>query len=254
MANKIISEADLGGTPLTPEQLAQIPDFADIRPQVWGKFPGAVARKTFRGGDLLVEEGDHGTTAFYILSGEVEIFLKTPIRGVRSKRRAKKGFLHSLKKLTSFAPSQPDSGEERPQRTHIPVDGSVDLPIDNPVATLGAGELFGEMTALAFHQRERVKRATFSPRSATVQAKTDVEVLEMLPHILNNVLYTSKKFKQKLADVYRTRSIDHHLRSVPIFHDVSQEFIEFLRDRVELVGFQPGEEICHQGDIADAFF
>ncbi len=46
MAKQVILEADLGGTPVSAEELAQVPDFADIRPQIWGKFPGAIAKKT----------------------------------------------------------------------------------------------------------------------------------------------------------------------------------------------------------------
>ena len=160
-----------------------------------------------------------------------------------------------LTKISNYVKATPESTtDDSPPRTHIPVDGSVDLPLDNPVAALGPGELLGELTALAALKQDRVKRAKFYPRSATVQAKTDVEVLEILPHILNNVLYRSAAFKDKLANNYRDRAVDNHVRSVPVFRDVSQDFIEYLRSRVELVDFQPGEEICHQGDVADAFY
>ena len=57
-----IPTADLGGTPLTPAQLAEIPAFADVRPQIWEKFPGAVAKQTYRAGEFLFHEGEHGTT------------------------------------------------------------------------------------------------------------------------------------------------------------------------------------------------
>ena len=94
-----------------------------------------------------------------------------------------------LTKISNYVKATPESTtDDSPPRTHIPVDGSVDLPLDNPVAALGPGELLGELTALAALKQDRVKRAKFYPRSATVQAKTDVEVLEILPHILNKVL------------------------------------------------------------------
>ncbi len=191
----------------------------------------------------------------YILSGEVSIHLTTPMASVRAKKRSRSGIFRGLTKISNYVKATPEStADDGPPRTHIPVDGSVDLPLDNPVATLGPGELLGELTALAALKQDRVKRAKFYPRSATVQAKTDVEVLEILPHILNNVLYRSAAFKDKLANNYRDRAVDNHVRSVPVFRDVSQDFIEYLRSRVELVDFQPGEEICHQGDVADAFY
>ena len=74
------------------------------------------------------------------------------------------------------------------ERNHIPVDGLIDLPMDNPIAEVKAGDLIGELAALAALKQERLKRPKFYPRSATAQAKTDVVVLEMLPNILNNVL------------------------------------------------------------------
>ena len=108
---------------------------------------------------------------------------------VRAKKRSRSGIFRGLTKISNYVKATPEStADDSPPRTHIPVDGSVDLPLDNPVATLGPGELLGELTALAALKQDRVKRAKFYPRSATVQAKTDVEVLEILPHILNNVL------------------------------------------------------------------
>src|SRR5206468_6604934 len=49
-------------------------------------------------------------------------------------------------------------------------------------------------------------------------------------------------------------TLDHHLRSVPIFRDLPADFMDHLRTRVELVSFEPGELICTQGEAADAFY
>jgi len=53
---------------------------------------------------------------------------------------------------------------------------------------------------------------------------------------------------------YRSRALDTHLRSVPVFRNLSAEFIDHLRQHVELVDVVPGQVICRQGDIADAFY
>jgi CRP-like cAMP-binding protein len=234
MAKDVILEADLGGTPLSPEELAAVPDFSEIKPKIWEKFPGAIAKKTFRAGELVFQEGNHGTTAFYIFSGVAEIFLGGTILSAQSKKGPKRGLFGKITKLTNYVKGVPDRGPRAASaRTHIPLDGSIDVPIENPIAELGAGELFGELSALAALKQERVKRAKFYPRSASVRAKTDMTVFEMLPNILNNVLYNSKAFKDKLNDNYRRRALDTHLLSVPIFRDGGQEFRDYLRDRVE---------------------
>ena len=65
---------------------------------------------------------------------------------------------------------------------------------------------------------------------------------------------TQPAFKDKLNRNYRARALDSHLRSVPIFRNLSADFLEHLRDRVELVDAVPGQVICRQGEIADSFY
>jgi CRP-like cAMP-binding protein/Fe-S-cluster-containing hydrogenase component 2 len=255
MAKDVILAADLGGTILTSEELAAIPDFAGIRKEIWDKFPGAIVRKQYGAGQILMREGENGTTAFYILSGTIEIFINNPVSRVESHRRPGKGFQGGLTKITNYIKGIPATRDASPnRRTHIPVDASVDLPMDNPIASVTAGDLIGELAALAALKQERLKRPKFYPRSATARAKTEVVVLEMLPNILNNVLYNAAAFKDKLNRNYRSRALDTHLRSVPTFRDLSPEFLNRLRDRVELVDVAPGQVICRQGDIADSFY
>src|ERR1043165_1316656 len=102
MAKDAILEANLGGTILTADELAAIPDFSGIRKEIWDKFPGAIARKTYRSGELLMREGENGTTAFYILSGTVELFINNPVSRVESRRAAGKGIFKSLTKITNY--------------------------------------------------------------------------------------------------------------------------------------------------------
>jgi CRP-like cAMP-binding protein len=110
------------------------------------------------------------------------------------------------------------------------------------VAELGPGELFGEMTCMSFH-----------PRSATVRAKTEVVVLEMLRNVLD-VLQKNKTFRAELDRKYRQRALETHLLSVPVFASMPKDFIGYLRDRVELIRYSPGEAIVRQGETADAFY
>src|SRR5260370_35589339 len=85
------------------------------------------------------------------------------------------GFLARLtSKLTSrLSPRQEDRREDEADRRSIPIDAPVDLAYDHPVAELGPGELFGEMTCMNYY-----------PRSATGRAGTDCMMLEMLRKVL----------------------------------------------------------------------
>src|SRR5215208_2154381 len=75
MAKDVILQAELGGTAVTADELAAIPSLSGIRKEIWGKFPGAVARKIFAPGEVIFRQGESGTTAFLLISGTVEISL-----------------------------------------------------------------------------------------------------------------------------------------------------------------------------------
>jgi CRP-like cAMP-binding protein/Fe-S-cluster-containing dehydrogenase component len=208
---------------------------------------GSVVRRMFKAGEVICREGEHGSTAFLIEAGKVEVRINSPIKHAKAMKRGVFGTIrHFASKLVG---RNEDPREEESKSQFIHIDGPVSLSYSDPVAILDENDLiFGEMTCMNNY-----------PRSATVIAKTDVMVLEILRNVLY-ILQRNKKSKARLDAVYRRRSIDHHLRSVPIFADVQQDeeqfkrFVEFFRDRVKLVRLAPGEVIFRQGDRADAFF
>jgi CRP-like cAMP-binding protein/Fe-S-cluster-containing dehydrogenase component len=202
---------------------------------------GAVVRRTIRPGEVICREGDFGSTAFYILSGKVEVSIASPLGHSTARRGAQAGRKGFFRMLTELVKSPPAARADAAPRT-IPIDATVDLDLSNPVAQLGPGDLFGEMTCLSFY-----------PRSATVRAVEETVVLEMLRNVLQ-MLQKDKVFKAELDRRYRARALDTHLRSVPILSTLSNDFVARLRDRVELVRYEPGAVICRQGEPADSFF
>ena len=78
-------------------------------------------------------------------------------------------------------------------------------------------------------------------------------MLEMLRNVLY-ILQRNKTFRAQLEQNYRARALDSHLRSVPLFASLTTGFIDHLRDRVELLRFNPGDVIFRQGDAADSFY
>ena len=227
------------GAPVAAEDLLKLPAFKDVSPQFLKKNANATIWRHFRRGDVVCREGEFGSTAFYILEGRARVSLATPIAHVKT-QGGSRGFFSKLTSL--LAKRQEDHREEDNDRRSIPIDAPVDLAYDNPVAQLGPGELFGEMTCMNYY-----------PRSATVVAETDCTMIEMLRNVLD-VLQKSKPFRAQLDETYRRRALDSHLRNVPIFRGLTQEFIDYLRDRVELVRFAPGQVICRQGEPADSFY
>src|SRR5262249_33893391 len=142
-----------------------------------------------------------------------------------------------------------DGTESGTPKRFIPIDAPVSLNFDDPIATLTHEDLiFGEMSCMNNY-----------PRSATVRAKTDVVVLEIFRNVLY-ILQRSKKSQEMLDSVCKRRSIEGHLRSVPMFSSLLrdeerfQQFLKDFRERMTLVRLNPGEVIFRQGDAADNFY
>lgn len=231
------------GTPVLAEELAQMPLFSGIPPKFLQFNSGAAFRRTLSPGDVLCREGEYGSTAFVLVRGRFEIFLSTTRGAVRNQQASgiadwvgalkttvatKIGGLTRLGDLSGTRLAEGELAEgERIFR------GPEDV-------------ILGEMTCLNGY-----------PRSATVVAVEDSEVIE----IRRNVLYMLQRntTSRKILDrVYRSRSLRGRLATLPIFADVSEEAknlaAEFLKDRADLITVDPGQTIFRQGERADAVY
>src|SRR5437016_3427509 len=221
------------------EDLLQIPVFHGVSGTFLELNRGAIVKRRFHKGELICKEGDFGSTAFFILEGKARVSISSPIAHVKTQGGAQ-GF---FKRLTStLAPRESDKREEEARDRTIPIDAPVDLSYENPVAELGPGDLFGEMTCMNFY-----------PRSATVRAESEVVAYEMLRNVLD-IMLKNKTFRAQVDQNYRKRALENHLRGVPMFAELSTDFIEHLKESVELVRFAPGQVIARQGDTADSLF
>jgi CRP-like cAMP-binding protein/Fe-S-cluster-containing dehydrogenase component/ferredoxin len=239
LTNKSVVKTVLPGDPVDVEELQQLSYFQKVSGTFLELNKNAVVRRHYRAGEIVCREGEYGSTAFYIVEGQADVFLTTPMAHVKSEGHGT-GFLGRL--TSRLLGRKQDDRPEEGHRETIPIDAPVDLPYDRPVATLGPGDLFGEMTCISLY-----------PRSATVRAKTDCVMYEMLRNVLD-IIQRNKTLKAQLDAKYRQRALDDHLRSVPMFASLSPEFIEILRNKVELVRYTKGDVICAQGDVADSFY
>ncbi|MHC4940355.1 MAG: cyclic nucleotide-binding domain-containing protein [Planctomycetota bacterium] len=223
----------LQGEALSLKEILALPQFEGCSEALLKRNLGAVVRRRYRPGDIICREGEFGSTAFLILSGETEVFLETPLGNLEG---SKGGFLKVLQRLVRRK-------EEEKSSRPIPIDAPVDISEEQPVAVLKQGDLFGEMTCRSFY-----------PRSATVRANTEVLALEMLRNVLDILKRGAKSFKAQQDADYRERALATHLRGLPLLAQVSDEFIDSLRECVELVSCNPGDVIMQQGDEADALY
>jgi CRP-like cAMP-binding protein/NAD-dependent dihydropyrimidine dehydrogenase PreA subunit len=205
----------------------------------------AVVRRRFRAGDVICRESEFGRTAFMIESGTVEVFLKSPLGHI--KNQAKRGFLGAIGRFAvgTFSRSNDDRREGEDHRPFIPIDAPVALPYGKPVAPLGPGDIFGEMTCMSLY-----------PRSATVVAVEECSVLEMLRNVLY-IMQRDPSFRRDLEEKYRDRAVDNLLRTAPLFGPLRpdegqfDELVGRLRGRKSPRRCEPGEVILRQGERGD---
>lgn len=242
LTNKGVVDVTLpAGQPVTPDELLALPVFLGTSGTFLNLNRGSVVRRTFKAGEAICRQGEFGSTAFYLLSGAVEVSLATPLAHVKSTNARPRTIGSFLRRLSHLAGDREDPREATPHR-RIPIDGPVDLDFANPVARLGPGEIFGEMTCMNYY-----------PRSATVVALEETQVLEMLRNVLH-VLQKNKSFRGDTERRYRERALGSHLRGATILADVPDEAIGHLCERVEMLRYSPGEVICRQGDPAASLF
>ena len=253
------------GEPLSVEQLTEyLPALKEVAAAQLDKYAkGAAVLHHYRKGQTVCVEGEFGSTAYYIVSGTVEISIQNPLAHLRTSP-AGGLFGRSMARMKSFLLNDgQDKRAEAHDRKFIGIDANVDLPMTKPIAELGPGELFGEMTC-----------RTFQPRSATVIAREPCVMVEMLRVILDMLVGTRQiseaskatakavkvptfkgtSFKAQMDEKYRQRSLETHLRSVPLFGSVGEEFLHYLKDKVELVSYNQNDVICKEGEDADAFY
>jgi CRP-like cAMP-binding protein/formate hydrogenlyase subunit 6/NADH:ubiquinone oxidoreductase subunit I len=239
LTNRGVVTSHLQGKTVNPERLLTLPIFKNVSGTFLQLNQNAIVERRIPAGEIICREGEFGATAFYIVDGTAEVYLSSPIAHVKTEGSSR-GFFSKLKSLLTSRDEHPR--KEESTRPYIPIDASVDLPYHNPIAGLGPGELFGEMTCMSYY-----------PRSATVRAKTDCIMLEMLRNVLD-VMQRNKTFREQLDRTYKKHALDSHLRSVPVLAPLSKDFIDHLREHVELLRFQPGQVICTQGEVADSFY
>ena len=219
---------------MSPGELLAIDIFADVGQRQLEKFPGTVVKREFDKGEVICREGEGGTTAFYIVEGQVEIFIGRRVGSHGPKRRSSLSAMIGRLFGQKRQPASLAHGEHK----LVPIDATVDLEYGKLATTLGAGEVFGEMSCL-----------NLAPRSATVIARERTVCLEVLRN-MSEMLQRSATFKARMDANYRGRALASHLRNVALFDRMEQADLDTLCETAELISVDPGQPIFHEGDDA----
>ncbi len=180
----------------------------------------------FGAGDIVVREGDYGNSAFIILSGAVRVVLgggdTLPEAALGRMRATRKGFIRSvadwctrIREPEVRALPSPDekkgvgSREER-DGVHIFLQDIPAVLETAKTAQLTEGQLFGETAALG-----RI------PRTATVFAETDTELLEIRWQGLRDIMRRDPSLRAHIDELYRRYNLERHLLETPMFRHLA---------------------------------
>jgi Fe-S-cluster-containing hydrogenase component 2 len=143
------------------------------------------------------------------------------------------------RRLARWFGSRPKSNEPAP--ISIPIDAPTDVDFETQQAPLHEGELFGEMSC-------RIG----APRSATIVADRECYMLEMLRNIYDQ-LQKDAAYKARSDEMYKQRLLQF-LRKLSIFTELTDAQFVMIRDKIDLITFDPGQIIYDENERADSMY
>ncbi|HKS37949.1 MAG TPA: cyclic nucleotide-binding domain-containing protein [Verrucomicrobiae bacterium] len=231
------------------DRLLSIPPFSKMSPE---KFPSRTplreilrhdaSIRRYRKGEIIVRQGDYGTSAFLILSGATRVVLKPDLPPSLLGRQApvKKGIFRTLAQFWS---------DRRPpesfRRAQLRQDANVgarqneneevrvflqDLPrvLDkHRTEEMTAGDVFGEIAALSR-----------MPRTSTIFAASDTaDLLEIRWQGLRDLMRFDNQLRQHIDQIYRARALASYLRATPMFRHLTKEQLDQVAAQIEFATY-----------------
>lgn len=213
--------------------LMELPPFCDMDRENFPKrtpLEGILGNDSrivqYEDGDVVIREGDYGSSAFLIMEGEIQIALKSlPQSMLGRSTEEKKTFWEQLSdwwNLPKVAEVR-DSEQLKNRIGNLKNNAKIflqDIPgviSADEVISLKAGEIFGEVAALSR-----------TPRTATAVSHGKTKVLELRWQGLRDLIKYDTAWREHVYQLYRENNLNIHLRETPLFERLSKESVEVI--------------------------
>ena len=199
--------------------------------------------RRFRKGEIVVRQGDYGTSAFLILSGSTRVVLKPDLAPSVLGRKAphKKGITRTLAQLfsslrppESFKRSELQRDSRVGQRTsgqdeqvHVFLQDLPRVLNEHRTEEMTAGDFFGEIAALSR-----------MPRTSTIFGESaEAELLEIRWQGLRDLMRYDDALRLHINRIYRERALASYLRATPLFRHLNKEQLAQVAAEVEFATY-----------------
>jgi len=230
------------------DRLLAMPPFSQMNPE---NFPKRASLrdilkhdtriKSFKRGEIIVREGDYGTSAFLVMSGKARVVLgpELPPSVLGRRVSARKGIFRVLAQLwsntkepESVTPAQLKqdsrvSARRAGDQVKIFLQDVPRILDEHRTATLERGDFFGEIAALSR-----------MPRTASIFAESEqAELLEIRWQGLRDLMKYDDALRKHIDEIYRARALEIALLEIPIFKNLSPEALKEVMAKTEFGTF-----------------
>lgn len=197
--------------------------------------------RKFRRGEIIMRQGDYGTSAFLILQGAARVVLKPDLPPALLGRQAagKKGIFRTLAQLWNGArPPEvlsrnqlgPDAGlgaRQDENEVHVFLQDIPRVLDKYRTERMTTGEFFGEIAALSR-----------MARTSTIFADSDdAELLEIRWQGLRDLMKYDDALRTHINKIYRERALASYLRATPLFKNLTKDQLDRVAEAVEFATF-----------------
>ncbi len=176
--------------------------------------------RRYKQGEIIVREGDYGTSAFLILQGSARVVLSPdlPPAAVGRREPTRRGIFRALAQLWSNA-SEDEHARRKDRRSFLKQDVSHIILQDVPrvldkhrTAVMQTGDFFGEIAALSR-----------MPRTATIfAAEHDTDLLEVRWQGLRDLMRYDPALRTHIDKIYRERALSTYLAEIPFLKHLDE--------------------------------
>ncbi len=224
-----------------PSELRRYPIFDGLDDDFLKDISADVSIATWRAGAILFEEGTYVDLAFWIDSGEVELYLASDAES--GKPIFPTRIMSSIPTTDTLAGNVVSPLAQRNVAQNAPITFLASADFDLPRGgrmRLAAGDIFGEIGAL-----------NGWPQSVTARTASACRLVQIRLPALRKLRRKARKLRERLDELYRVRTLRQHLSTTPLLRGCDASIIEKLCERVELVSLQPGDEVTAEGKLAE---